>query len=106
MLQVYSAQHPFEAYILKGVLESNGISCEVRGETLFGLRGELPMTMDTAPSIWIYDDLMYDEAKIVIAEYETSILQNESSGKTWTCNDCGEESEGQFTECWNCGKKE
>ena len=26
------------------------------------------------------------------------------SGATWKCDKCGEEIEGQFTECWNCGK--
>jgi len=34
MLKVYSAQHPTEAHLLKGILESYGITSEVRGEFL------------------------------------------------------------------------
>ena len=44
MVQVYSAENPTEAHYLKGLLESQGIQCDVRGESLFGARGELPIT--------------------------------------------------------------
>ena len=104
MLKVYSADNPTEAHLLKGFLESYGISSEVRGEFLCTSRGELPITADTAPSVWIFDDSRFDEARAIIKEYEDSNNHGDSDKETWICKSCGEESEGQFTECWNCGK--
>lgn len=102
MRQVYSAQHPTEAHYVKGLLESLGISCDVRGESLFSARGELPVTIDTAPSVWISDDSRFGEAREIIKDYERSIRGDASLGPGWICQSCGEESESQFTECWNC----
>lgn len=70
MVQVYSAENPTEAHYVKGLLESQGIPCDVRGESLFGARGELPITTETAPSIWIFDNSKLIEARAVIKDYE------------------------------------
>lgn len=56
MLKIYSAQHPSEAHLIKGILESYNIKSEVRSESIFSMRGELPLTPETAPSLWIFDD--------------------------------------------------
>ena len=103
MLKVYSAKHPTEAHLLKGVLESYGISCEVKGEFLYSTRGELPITPETAPAVWIFDDSQFDEARDIIQKYEESMTADTSNSEIWICKSCGEDSEGQFTECWNCG---
>jgi len=102
MIQVYSAQHPTEAHYVKGLLESQGIASEVRGESLFGARGELPVTTDTAPSIWIFDDAKFEEARSIIKEHEHLNRTATPDRPKWKCDFCGEESEAQFTECWNC----
>lgn len=88
---------------MKGFLESYGISSEVRGEFHFRGVGRLINT-ETAPSVWIFDDSKFDEARAIIKEYEDSDINDDSDKETWICKSCGEESEGQFTECWNCGK--
>lgn len=102
MIQVYSAEHPTEAHYVKGLLESQGITCDVRGESLFGARGELPITTETLPSIWIFDDSKFTEARSVIKDYENLKSKETSDIPKWICLSCGEESEAQFTECWNC----
>lgn len=104
MLKVYSARHPAEAHLLKGILAAYGIACEVRGEALFSVRGEVPLTPDTAPSVWIFDDSEFDEARTILQEYETANIPNGSDEAAWVCKYCGEDSEGQFAICWNCGK--
>ena len=104
MLKVFCAQHPTEAYLLKGILESYGISSEVRGEFLFSARGELPVTPETAPTVWIFDDAQFDEARALVKEFEDSNSHDDSDNEIWVCKSCGEDSEGQFTECWNCGE--
>lgn len=102
MIRVYSAQHPTEAHYVKGLLELAGIECTVRGEALFGARGELPITLETAPSVWIYDDAQLGEAQAIVQEYENLATVDTASGTMWTCPACLEESEEQFTACWNC----
>lgn len=104
MLQVYIAQHPTEAHFVKGLLETHHISCRVKGEILFSARGEIPLTTETAPSVWIYDEAKFEDARLIIKEYENSINQESPVGKTWVCESCGEEHEVQFTSCWKCGK--
>ena len=103
MIQVYIAQHPTEAYIVKGILESYGIESQVRGDILFSARGEIPLTIDTAPSVWIVDQEDQKEADMIIRNYEKNINNRNSSQPDWLCSNCGEASEAQFTECWNCG---
>lgn len=46
MKQVYTASNLLEAEFLRGLLEARGIRA-VRGESLFPLRGQIPMTIDT-----------------------------------------------------------
>lgn len=103
MIQVYSAEHPTEAHMVKGILEAQGISCEVRGEVLFGSRGELPVTPETAPSVWIIEEGRYEEARRIVLQYEKRRRENTPTGKSWSCSSCGEKLEDQFTHCWKCG---
>jgi len=104
MLKVYSAQHPTEAHLLKGILASYGILSEVRGESLFSVRGEVPLTPETEPSVWIVDESQFDDAKAILKEYENSDILDGSDKELWICRYCGEDSEGQFAVCWNCGR--
>lgn len=103
MIKVYVAQNPTEAHLVKGLLESEGIGCEVKGEALFGARGELPMTPETAPSVWIFDESLFLSARQIIKDYESTRYEEDSETEIWICQTCGEESEGQFGACWNCG---
>lgn len=103
MLQVYIAQHPTDAHYVKGLLETLHIECFVKGETLFSVRGEVPIIDETAPSVWIFDETRLTEAKAVVDEYEDSLAKEETDLNNWVCDGCGEELEQQFTSCWNCG---
>lgn len=103
MIKVYSALNPTDAHLVKGVLESHGFECEVTGENLFNLRGEIPLTPETAPSVWILDESRFDEARDIVLACQK---ENEASPRDydiWICQVCGEDSEGQFAKCWNCG---
>lgn len=103
MNKIYTANNPAEAHLVKGIIESYGIKCEVRGEHLFGARGELPITPETLPSVWIFDDNEYQKARQLIEEYDRRKKEDTKDATNWTCLKCGEESDSQFTECWNCG---
>lgn len=102
MKQVYIADDPTEAHLVEGILKQYGISCEVRGESLWCARGQLPLTAETLPTIWIIDDNRYEEATELAERFKDGTLTS-GSGRDWKCPECGEEVEGQFTECWQCG---
>jgi hypothetical protein len=100
--QVFVAQHPIEAHFVKGLLESNGITAEVYGESLFNVRGETPATPDTLPSVWV-DENETTKALDVLAGYGRQEANATNQGAAWTCPACRERIESQFTECWHCG---
>ena len=83
----------------KNLLESEGIPCEIRNEHLGSIMGEMPFP-DVWPQIWVINDLDYDRAKQLI---DKDIAATESPSEPWKCGKCGEENEGQFAACWNCG---
>ena len=102
MKKVYTAKNLADAHLLKGLLEGENIEAEVRGEFLYGVRGEVPITPDTCPSVWVMDDADYDRAIELVSAFREGEPPNPVEGKVWRCN-CGEENENQFTECWSCG---
>jgi hypothetical protein len=102
MKKIYSSPHLYVVHHLKDVLESNGIDCIIQNENLAAAAGELPPSECWA-ELWVLDDAKYQTAREIL----TRILseQKESERKEpWRCPRCGEELEGQFTECWRCGK--
>ena len=103
MTRVYVAKHPADAHLFKGILEQEGIEAIVRGEGLFGARGEAPVTFDTLPSVWVLDPEDVDRAQRLSQEYEQG-GGLEGPRATWRCRGCGETVEEQFGECWNCGR--
>jgi len=103
MKQVYIAQDPPDAHLLAGILEQYGISCEIRGEELWGARGALPISQDTLPTIWIHDDDRIEEAKKLVQQYENKTLTANTGNSPWQCPNCCEEIEAQYTDCWQCG---
>ena len=100
MKQIHVAKHATEAHLVKGFLESNGIEAIVRGEYLTSGWGELPTDLCT---VWIADDMQYDRADRLLADFLSGRLAREAAAQAWTCTGCGEEQEGQFTACWRCG---
>jgi hypothetical protein len=103
MKRVYIAMNPTDAYLLKGLLESEGVKAVVQGEFLWTTRGEGPITTDTAPSVWVTDDTDFERAMEIVREFQSSEGMSGPENKEWKCNNCNEINEGQFTECWHCG---
>ena len=82
----------------KNLLESEGIRAEIRNEHLGSILGEMPFT-EVWPELWVHNDLDYDRAKQLI----DAAIVDESPKAPWYCRRCGEQNEGQFAACWNCG---
>ena len=69
MKKVFIAKNPADAHLLKGLLEGENIEAEVRGEFLYGVRGEVPITQDTCPSVWVMDDADYNRAMELVLSF-------------------------------------
>ena len=103
MKRVYTAHDPTEAHLVKGLLEVEGIEAIVQGEHLFPLRGSLPVTSDTNPSVWVVNDEDFDQGRVIARAYDQGAHTRQPSARPWHCPQCGENLEGQFTACWKCG---
>jgi ABC-type ATPase with predicted acetyltransferase domain len=68
----------------------------MRNLYLAGAAGDLPM-METWPQLYVDEA---DERAALGALRSASAASREAP---WTCEDCGEELEAQFTACWRCG---
>ncbi len=99
MIRVFTAQHPAEAHLLKGVLDNAGIETEIRHEALFGATGGVPVN-EARPEIWVIDDSRAADALAVLRE---QLPTGVDAGRVWRCASCGELVEAQFTACWKCG---
>jgi len=100
--RIYVARNVSEAHIVSGMLNAAGITAEVRGHYLAGGYGELPISADTLPSVWITDASQAGNAKALIADYEHP---GSGRGQAWRCEQCGEVHAAQFTACWKCGRE-
>lgn len=100
MKKVYTAKDPLMVAHLKNVLATFGIQCVTRKLDLSSAAGELP-PIECWPELWITHDEKYTRAKEIIRK---TLAPLNSVKKPWRCAGCGEELEGQFTECWNCGR--
>lgn len=94
----YSAANPMEAELLVGMLSQHGIAAGLRSQGMVGGIGELPLDALHTP-VWVAPrDL--EPARQLLKAYEAK--QEEPQ---WRCSHCGEENEGNFELCWQCGEE-
>lgn len=98
MRRVHVARTLADAYIVKDVLESHGFACTVKGENLVGIMGEVPIDVDSLPSVWVPESQAERAMRVV-----TDTAGGATEAGDWICPNCDEEIEGQFTDCWQCG---
>ncbi|WP_394144558.1 putative signal transducing protein [Vibrio atypicus] len=98
-MKIYSASNPPEAHIVCELLKSQSIDCEVRGEGIFGLQGEIPFGENSEPYVWLLQEQQQEKALNIIRQF-----QSHNIGEEWRCNHCGESNEPQFGACWQCGE--
>ena len=99
MKRVYSEHSPLFIYHLKDLLEEKGIAAIIKNEFLGGGAGELPPT-EVWPELWVVENRDDDAAKKIVLNF---IESTKSLSRDWVCAVCGENVEGQFKVCWNCG---
>lgn len=90
------AANKVELYLLKSILESEGIACFIKNEYPPAAGEVPPILVDT--ELWVIDNAQYDQAMKLIQENQVTPKQS-----SWQCANCGEWLEGQFSNCWRCG---
>ena len=96
MKKLTSATSPVTLHHYRNLLEAEGIATEIKNEHFGSLLGGMPLT---ETQLWVVNDLDYDRAKQLI----DGTALDESPKASWRCAQCGEDNEGQFAACWNCG---
>ena len=99
MRKVYSSDNSVIIGHVRQMLENNAVPCIVRNDFLIGGAGELPVN-ETWPEIWITDNRDFDRARVLV---DAIVATANPSDPPWRCVSCGEQMEGQFTDCWHCG---
>jgi hypothetical protein len=97
--RVHIARTLAEAYMVRDVLQTEGIPSVLRGEHLVGILGDVPLDQDSLPSVWVAEA----DAEWARAVLAAGTVADRGDGAAWTCSECGEQSEAQFTLCWRCG---
>ncbi len=97
MKTVYSAANISVVSIFQNILEGNGVRCWIKNQFLYSGMGEIP-PIECWPQLCVEDE-DFEEAQRIVEE---ALSEPVMAG--WKCDSCGEEIEGQFTECWKCGK--
>lgn len=100
MKKVFCAKDPLMVGHLRNVLATFGIQCVTRNLDLNSAAGELP-PIDCWPELWVVEDDKAARAKAILKK---TLAPIESVKAPWLCAVCGEKIEGQFSECWKCGR--
>ena len=101
MKRIYSEPNPIFIHQLKDLLAEKGIATIIKNELLAGGAGELPPT-EVWPELWIVNKEDKEPAKRLVDNF---LQSTKTKSHSWICKSCGEEIEGQFNICWNCGEK-
>ncbi len=98
MKRVYRHESMAEVGLVRGLLEQSGIRCLIKNEQLSGALGEIPF-LECQPELWVLRDQDAYRAKGIVRDH----LRDAEPVDDWKCPTCGEENEGQFSACWQCG---
>ena len=103
MLKVFTAEHQAQAHLVENLLRSNGIGAHVVGESLLNTIPGASVIPGTAPEVWVLDSEQGPSAIALIRSFLSGQALPEASGPAWTCPDCAEVHESQFSNFWKCG---
>lgn len=95
-ITIYRAENTVEANIIKGLIQTAGIECHIKGEMLQGALGEIPFEQ-TEVSVQVYA-IKERHARQILVNYQ----QVNKSAPDWVCPNCNEPNGSAFDFCWSC----
>jgi rubrerythrin len=78
------------------MLSHAGIAATVQRMYASSIAGELPPDQ-ALPEVWVADDSQLEAARTLLAQLR------HAPHRHWVCPACGEQVDGPFEQCWNCG---
>jgi hypothetical protein len=98
---LYTAATEGEAQMLVDHLASFEITASAQGGALSFARGDIPLTQQTLPQVWVFERDYADAMQVLDAWVAENA--DDEPGEDWNCPACGERIEGNFDQCWSCG---
>lgn len=126
MREVFAAESQFQANLLVNVLAAEGIEATIGTFEPLGSYGRM-LGAGGGATVYVLRDDDYERAKQIALHYGRmpgtcgkcgydlrglpeprcpecgTPFARPDHGGPWTCPNCTEEIEGQFTDCWKCG---
>jgi hypothetical protein len=96
MKEVLAYDTVTEAEFAAGLLQVEGIPCEVRNEAT-SFTGGVGTMLPFPPQVWVLRDEDLPAALDILKRHRSS------SGPGWKCPSCGTANEVTFDACWSCG---
>lgn len=78
------------------LLTQCGVDAQVQRAWAGSIAGEIPPDQ-ALPEVWVMDDERLEEARALLQ------AQRNLPAQHWRCAACGEQVDGPFGQCWNCG---
>ncbi len=78
---VFSGPTITEVYLIKSVLENEGIATMIKNEHMAGLAGEVPF-FESWPQLWVMKDEQSETALAVIEDFQKEDSNQDSSSST------------------------
>ena len=78
------------------LLTQAGLDSRVQRAWAGSIAGEIPVDQ-ALPEVWVLDDARLEEARALLQALRSLPAQH------WRCTACGEQVDGPFGQCWNCG---
>jgi hypothetical protein len=78
------------------LLKQGGFEASVQRAYTSGIAGEIPPDQ-ALPEVWVLDDSTHGAAKTLLDALRRLPHLH------WACRACGEQIDGPFEQCWNCG---
>jgi len=95
MKQVLAYDTVTEAEFAAGLLQVEGIPCEVRNEAT-SFTGGVGTMLPFPPQVCVLRDEDLPRANDILKRHRRS------GGEGWKCPSCGNENEPAFDACWSC----
>ena len=98
MIKVFESFNFSQVGQAQSLLEAQGIETFVRNEFASSVMGEIPF-IEVCPQLFILDAQEETRARELLKSFETIPLASD-----WLCPHCGQEVDGPFGQCWQCGQ--
>ena len=85
----------------KELLDQAEIPCTIKNQRSNMLGGEIPF-VEVFPELWVLQDDDFERGQKLLNDWEDAKPLEATS---WTCANCGEIHQKEFTTCWKCNQE-